>query len=235
MSPTVAIDPLAEGLMADVGRTAAVAADLAPGDEVLDIATGTGTAAIAAALAGARVTALDLAPSQLEVAEMRASEADVAVDWVEGDAEALPFPDASFDAVLSAIGVQFTSHPAAAARELARVVKPGGTVVLCSWTPRSFMGQLLESPAPLWGVEHHVSGLFGGSGVELSYTSRAIILEHESAGGFVDCLAKSHGPPSQARAHADLVALCEESNIALSGFRGPAEYLLAHGRKAGPR
>src|SRR4051812_4111831 len=108
---------------------------IAPREDVLDIGTGTGNVAIRAALAGADVVGLDISPQLLDVARPRAEFAGALVDWIEGDAEALPFADASFDVVLSAFGVQFAPHPAIAASELARVCRPHGRVGLVNWTP----------------------------------------------------------------------------------------------------
>src|SRR6185503_6724140 len=129
---------------------------------------------------GAQVIGLDLTPELFETAWRRMDEWGVAVDWVEGDAEELPFEDESFDAVLSVFGVQFAPRHQVVARELARVTRPGGRIGLVNWTPEGLIGELFKimgrylpappafaSPPPLWGNTDHVRRLFGGDAVEL--------------------------------------------------------------------
>jgi SAM-dependent methyltransferase len=246
---------VADRFVTALGRSALERAELAPGAEVLDVATGSGNAAIPAALAGAKVTGLDLAPSLLEVARKRATEAGVEIEFIEGDCEALPFAGESFDAVLSVVGVQFAPRHELTASELARVLRPGGRVVLCSWTPRGFIGQFLKtvaprmpkppegaSPPPLWGDEGHVSELFAGTGVEFGFELRSTDFDYGSAAGFVDYMAYHYGPLLKARERltpegqwdelrSDLVALSERSNVAADGFRVSSEYLVAVGDK----
>ena len=138
--------------------------DVRPGQDVLDVATGTGNVALKAAPAAARVVGLDLTPELFAVARQRAEEQGVVVEWVEGDAEELPFADASFDHVLSVFGVQFAPRHEVAAAELARVCRPGGNVGLVNWTPAGLIGELFTilggylpappdfvGPPPLWG------------------------------------------------------------------------------------
>ena len=248
---------VAETLVLDVADAAIAAADLRPGDTLLDVATGSGNAAIPAAIAGLHVTGLDLAPTLIDVARARGAAAGVDVDWVVGDAEALPFPDASFDVVLSVLGVQFAPHHEQAARELARVVKPGGQIVLCNWTPSGFIGQFFAtigprmpkppqgvSAPPLWGDEAHVRALFEGTGVAVQAETRSVVFDHSSSEGFVDYMADNYGPLLKARERldpqgawqdlrAELVALCERSNLAADGFMTGSEYLVVRGRKHG--
>src|SRR3954468_20058277 len=139
---------------------------------VLDVAAGTGNASIPAARRGADVTASDLTPELLEAGRHRAGDLDI--DWVEADAEALPFAPASFEVVISAIGVMFAPHHQRAADELVRVCEPGGTIGLLSWTPEGMLGALFRTMAPfaappppgaqsppLWGSEEHLAELFG--------------------------------------------------------------------------
>jgi SAM-dependent methyltransferase len=153
-----------------------------PGEEVLDVACGTGNAAIRAALAGGRVTGLDLTPELFDAGRQEAAAAGVEVAWVEGDAEELPFEDERFDVVLSTFGCMFAPRHDVTARELARVLRPGGRLALFNWTPdgafgRSFkrMGRYLPPPpafaAPplLWGDEQHVRGLFADTGIDLVF------------------------------------------------------------------
>lgn len=246
---------VAERYVTPVGRVALDRAGISAGDRVLDVATGSGNAAIPAALLGAEVTGLDLAPSLLEVAERHAADAGVEVDFVEGDAESLPFADGSFDTVISVVGIQFAPQHEVVAGELARVTRPGGQIVLCSWTPRGYIGQFLKtvgprmpappegaSPPPLWGDADHVSGLFAEEGVRFEFELHEAVFDHGSAGGFVDYMAYNYGPLLKARERlsasgewddlrSDLIALSERFNQAADGFSAPSEYLLAHGVK----
>ena len=149
------------------------AADLHAGWRVLDVATGSGNAAIAAARLGCKAVGIDYVPALLERGRRRADAEGLAVELLEGDAEALPFPDASFDAVTSVFGSMFAPDHARTAAELLRVCRPGGTIALASWTPDGFIGELFRTvaahvPPPagvqsplLWGTEAHLRELFG--------------------------------------------------------------------------
>jgi len=150
------------------------AAAVRPGDKVLDVAAGTGNAAIPAALTGAKVTASDLSPELLDIGREVAANRGARLEWETADAEALPFKDASYDVVLSCLGVMFAPHHQASADELVRVCRPGGRIGLLSWTPEGFIGQMFATmkpyaappppgaqPAPLWGNEEHVRELLG--------------------------------------------------------------------------
>jgi SAM-dependent methyltransferase len=163
---------LAADLIAGLGDTLVRACSVRPGDQVLDVAAGSGNAAIPAAKAGARVTAADLTPDLLTAGQLLAAQQEVELDWREADAEALPFGDGQFDVVMSCLGVMFTPHHQASADELIRVCRPGGTIGLLSWTPEGFIGQMFATmkpfapppppdaqPPPLWGVEEHVRSL----------------------------------------------------------------------------
>lgn len=168
--PAVATD-----LISELGTTLVAACGLSRGDRVLDVAAGSGNAAIPAALAGADVVASDLTPELFEAGRAQAAKAGAKVDWVPGDAEALPFADDDFDTVMSCVGVMFAPHHQASADQLVRVCRPGGTIGLLSWTPEGFIGQLFAamkpyaaappppgaSPPPLWGNEDHVRTLLG--------------------------------------------------------------------------
>jgi SAM-dependent methyltransferase len=246
---------VADRFVIPLGTTALKAANPAPGTEVLDVAAGSGNPAIAVAQTGARVTALDLAPSLLEIGRARARAAGVDIDFVEGDAEALPFDDESFDVALSVVGVQFAPRHEVVARELARVVRPGGRIVLCSWTPGGFIGQFLKtvaprmpkppegaSPPPLWGDQGHVRKLFAQAGVRFEFELHHTEIRYGSDGGFVDYMAYHYGPLVKARERLsqdgtwdelrrDLIALCDRHNIATDGFYARAEYLRALGVK----
>jgi ubiquinone/menaquinone biosynthesis C-methylase UbiE len=247
---------VADELVLELGAIAVERAGIAAGMRVVDVATGSGNAAIPAALRGATVTGLDLVPELLDTARRRAAEAGVEVEWVVGDAEELPFPDRSFDAVLSTLGVQFAPRHGLAAREVARVCKPGGVIVLCNWTPAGFIGRFLStvapylppppdyaSPPPLWGDEKHVEELFAGLDVKLEFEPRTVTFEHESPTGFIEFMANRYGPLVTAREavapegrweelRRELIALGEEASDVPDGFRVASEYLLVTGRKA---
>jgi ubiquinone/menaquinone biosynthesis C-methylase UbiE len=159
----------------EAGGIAAEAARCGPGDRVLDIAAGSGNAAIQAAQRGADVVASDLTPELFAPGRRRAEAAGVTLDWVEADAEALPFEDASFDVALSTFGIMFAPRQSVAAGELARIVKPGGRIALCSWQPSGFIGEMfqtiarflsppppIEGPPTRWGSEEGARELLAG-------------------------------------------------------------------------
>ncbi len=167
--PAVAADVIPE-----LGPVLVAASGVRAGDRVLDVAAGSGNAAVPAALSGARVTASDLTPELFAAGREFADRHGVAVEWQEADAEALPYDDGAFDVVLSCVGVMFAPHHRRAADELVRVCRPGGTIGLLSWTPQGFVGQLFAAmkpyapppppgaqPPPLWGDEDHVRALLG--------------------------------------------------------------------------
>ena len=184
-----------------------------PGMEVLDIATGTGNVAIRAAQLGARVTGLDLTPELFGRARERAAEAGVEVDWVVGDAEDLPFEEDRFDRVLSTFGIQFAPRHAVAAREAARVTRPGGLIGLINWTPRGHIGQVLKavgarlpkppdyaSPPPLWGDETHVRELFAPYGLDVDVElATNPFVGFASAEEWVEFMQTNYGPLVTAR------------------------------------
>ena len=165
---------VAAEIIPDLGAVLVKACGVGPGARVLDVAAGSGNATIPAALTGASVVACDLTPELFDSGREHAARHGVEVEWHEADAEALPFADGEFDVVLSCVGVMFAPHHEAAANELTRVCRPGGTIGLLSWTPEGFLGQMLATmkpyapppppgaqPPPLWGDENHVRNLFG--------------------------------------------------------------------------
>jgi SAM-dependent methyltransferase len=165
---------LADELLLELGAILVEACGITSRHRVLDVAAGSGNAAIPAAMMGAKVVASDLTPELFEAGRREAANRGVSLDWQEADAEALPFPDASFDLVLSCVGVMFAPHHQIAADELLRVCRPGGRIGLLSWTPTGFVGELFRTmkpyapppppgaqPAPLWGDEDHVRALLG--------------------------------------------------------------------------
>jgi SAM-dependent methyltransferase len=222
-----------------------------PGQDLLDVATGTGNAAIPAARRGARVVGLDLVPELLEVARGRAAEAGVEIDFIEGDAEELPFKDASFDRVSSVFGVMFAPRHQQAAGELVRVARPGARIVVAGWTPEGLNGQTfktlgahmpppppeLQSPV-LWGSEDHVRELFDDPRLQVSCERRTLAVAWDSVDGWVSHCEKVLGPTIMAKAalepqgkweaaRADLVGLYERYNEANDGtLNAPAEYLV---------
>ena len=231
--------------------------DVKPGQEVLDVAAGTGNLAIRAAAAGAQVVGLDLTPELFETARRRAGTQGVAVDWVEGDAEDLPFEDERFDRVLSAFGVQFAPRHEIVAQELARVCRPGGLIGVVNWTPQGQIGELFKimgrymppppdfaSPPPLWGSEEHVRELFGGA-VELEFARGRNPWRFDSAEHYVVFMETHYGPTLKARERLtpegrweecrdEILAMVERRNEATDGsLLMYAEYLVAVGRKSG--
>jgi ubiquinone/menaquinone biosynthesis C-methylase UbiE len=165
---------MVETFLLPLGPRLVDACGIGSGMRVLDVAAGTGNASLPAAQRGAQVTASDLTPELLEAGRRRAEAAGLELEWVEADAEHLPFKDASFDVVMSSIGAMFAPRHQDVADELVRVCRPGGTVGLLSWTPEGMIGALFRTmgpfvpppppgaqPAPLWGSEEHVGELFG--------------------------------------------------------------------------
>ena len=165
---------LAADLIPDLGEALVQACRVGPGQRVLDVAAGSGNAAIPAALAGAEVVACDLTPDLLDAGRVLAAQRGAQLEWRPGDAEALPFPDGEFDTVMSCLGVMFAPHHQASADELVRVCRSGGAIGLLNWTPEGFIGQMFATmkpyaappppgaqPPPLWGSEDHVRALLG--------------------------------------------------------------------------
>ena len=229
-----------------------------PYDDVLDVATGTGNVALQAAAAGADVVGVDLTPELFDTARRRADEQGVAVDWLEGDAEDLPFDDESFDVVLSVFGVQFAPRHQVVAYEVARVTRPGGRIGLVNWTPEGLIGEMFKimgkylpappeyaSSPPLWGSEEHVRDLFEGSDVELEFARGHNPWRFDSAEHLVVFFETNYGPTLKAREkleaegrwtelREELHALAERRNEATDGsLLVNAEYLVTIGRKAG--
>jgi ubiquinone/menaquinone biosynthesis C-methylase UbiE len=192
-----------------VGESLCEAAEVEAGSKVLDVACGNGNAALAAAHRFCKVTGLDYVPALLARAAERAAAERLSIDFVEGDAEALPFADASFDAVLSTFGVMFAPDQRRSARELCRVVRPGGTIALASWTPEGFIGRLLVTvsryvpPPPgvaspiYWGTEARLGELFPDVRV-MEVARRIFVFRYESADHFIDVFRRFYGPTLKA-------------------------------------
>lgn len=199
---------LADDLLPELGPLLVAATGIGAGDRVLDVGAGTGNVAIAAAQAGARVIASDLTPELLEAGRTRAAERGVELEWREADAEALPFADGEFDAVLSCIGVMFAPHHRAAADELVRVCRPGGRIGLLSWTPQGFIGQMFATmkpyapppppgaqPPPLWGSEEHVTELLGDRVTDVVAERRTLAVDlFAEPEAFRDYFKARYGP-----------------------------------------
>lgn len=185
-------------LIAEQGRALVATAGIGPGMRVLDVGAGSGYATLPAAETGAEVVACDLTPELLAVGERHARDRGLAVRWEVADAQALPFGNGEFDVVLSCIGAMFASDQAAAARELLRVCRPGGAVVMANWAPDGAIGRFFdlvhryatpadEGPSPLaWGDPEHVTALLHGA--EVHTEPRRVRVDHP-------------GPPEALAAH----------------------------------
>jgi SAM-dependent methyltransferase len=244
------IEPVAHDVVAASGVQA--------GEALLDVATGSGNAALEAARRGAHVTGLDLTPELIAVAERRAAAEGLAITFVQGDAEALPYEDDSFDRVTSVFGAMFAPDQARAAAELLRVCRPGGTVAVCAWTPEGLNGQMFGTlgqhmppppegfePPTRWGSEEVVRELFADA-AEVTCERRAATgsAHGESADAWVAYTERVLGPTVMAKgalepqgrwgaARADLLALYERHNAATDGsFVAHPEYLLTVAQKS---
>ncbi len=230
-----------------VGESLCEAVDLSAGSNVLDVAAGNGNAALAAARRGCVVTATDYVDTLLEGAQRRAAADGVPLKTQVADAEALPFDDDAFDAVLSTFGVMFTPDHERAASELVRVCRPGGRIGLANWTPDGFVGQMFKivgqhvPPPPgvvsplAWGTEAHLDELFGDD-VRLDVTRREFAFRFRSAEHYFDTFKTFYGPLVKAWAALDedgqtslrdgLVALANSHNRNTAGaLTVPSTYL----------
>jgi SAM-dependent methyltransferase len=248
---------MVETFLLPLGPRLVDACGIGLGMRVLDVGAGTGNASIAAAQTGAEVTASDLTPELLEVGRARAAAQGARLDWVEADAEHLPFADASFDVVMSSIGAMFAPHHQDVADELVRVCRPGGTVGLLSWTPEGAIGALFRTigpfapapppgaqPPPLWGSEGHLDDLFGER-IAFGTLERDVLDVTAFTGPreFGEHFKERYGPTIVARANAVREGREEEFDAALDRFcvdadvgapehaRFALEYLLAVGTR----
>jgi SAM-dependent methyltransferase len=199
---------LAADLVSPLGPVLVEATGVAQGDRVLDVAAGTGNAAIPAAETGASVVASDLCPELLEQGSRLAAERGVELEWRETNAHELPFSDDEFDVVMSCIGVMFAPFHQLAADELVRVCKPGGRIGLISWTPEGHIGKLFSAmkpyapapppgaqPPPLWGQEDHVRALLGDRITDVVTERRMLTVDHFADGAeFRDYFKAVYGP-----------------------------------------
>ncbi len=242
------ITPVAEQFMERI--------ELRPGMKVLDAACGTGNLAIIAARRGCITSGLDIAANLIAQARERAEKESLAIEYTEGDAEAMPYRDASFDVVVSMYGVMFAPRPERVVHELQRVVKPGGLIALANWTPGGFIGKMFAVfsrhlpppaglPSPLlWGDESVVRSRFNGSIKELRLTRQTARMRFPfDPAGTVDFFRRYYGPtlrafdslnaPGQAALMRDLVTLQAHHNVSTrwNETDTPAEYLEVHARR----
>jgi len=231
-----------------VGENLCEALDLRAGSHVLDVAAGNGNATLAAARRWCDVTSTDYVSALLDAGRMRAEAEGHVVKFQEADAENLPFPDASFDVVVSTFGVMFTPNQDKAAGELARVCKPGGKIGLANWTPDSFIGQVFKTigkyipPASgvkspgLWGTQKRLEELFGTTAGAIRATSREFNFRYRSPAHWIEVFRNYYGPmnktfgaldaANQAAFNQDLLTLMDSRNR--SGDLSlvlPSEYL----------
>ena len=230
--------------------------DLKPGMLVLDVACGTGNLAIPAAQAGADVTGIDIAPNLIEQAQVRAEVEGLNAVFEVGDAEELPYGDATFDVVMTMFGAMFAPRPDVTADELKRVCRPGGLIAMANWTPEAFTGQMLKTnakhvppppgmPSPiLWGTEDAVRERLADGISDLKITRRKItftypfgpaeVVEHfRKYFGPTQKAFESLQPDGQTALRADLEALWSANNLATDGTTlVESEYLEVYATKA---
>jgi SAM-dependent methyltransferase len=229
---------------------------LKPGDQMLDVACGTGNLALPAARAGARVTGIDIAPALVVQLAARAAAEGLTLEARDGDAEALPFADDSFDTVVTMFGAMFAAHPQQAANELLRVTRPGGRIAMANWTPEGFVGRMLKLtvgyvPPPagvpsalLWGNARTVEERIGAGLSDLRFERRAMVLAYPfGPEETVELFRTWYGPTVRAFAALeeerqrkffdDLVRLWTEHNTAgPNGTRVESEFLAVVGTRA---
>ena len=231
-----------------VGEELCEALDVRSGQQVLDVAAGNGNASLAAARRWCDVVATDYVPALLERARERARAERLDMQFREADAEALPFPDGSFDVVVSVFGVMFTPDQDRAAAELTRVCKRGGKIGLANWTPDGFIGQLFKTigrhvpPAPgakspaLWGTRARIAELFEPAAASIASAQRNFVFRYRSPAHWLKTFKSYYGPvlktfaaldpAAQAALDRDLLALIDQFNrSADASMVVPSEYL----------
>ena len=200
-------DRFARATVWELGPLLVNACSIRPGHRVLDVAAGTGNVAIRAAMKGASVVACDLTPEHFTRGRVGAAAAGVDLEWIQGDAEALPFDDSAFDVVTSCFGAMFAPDHRAAADELVRVCRPGGTIGLVSFTPEGTGGEFFALLAPyapaapaaanppvLWGSEEHVRTLFGNRVSALKLSRQTYIERAPSPEDYCRLFMEAFGP-----------------------------------------
>ncbi len=244
-------------LIEDAAKQTVELLDVGAGQRVLDVATGSGNAAIPAAQKGASVVGLDLTPELLEAARARGAAAGVDIEWIEGDAEELPFDNGSFDRVMSVFGAMFAPRHELAAAEMRRVVKAGGSFAAAAWTPDGLNGLMLKTvgkhmpppppefvPPVMWGDADYMTKLFGGDGAQLAFERGSIAFEGDSPGDVYEYFEQRLGPMIMARKalepegkydalRDDMLALYDDFNEAEDGsLCMRADYLITIGTVA---
>lgn len=239
---------IAERNIWDVGARIVRHLGVRQGEDVLDVACGSGNAALRAAKSGASVVGIDLTPELFDRAKQLADEAGVWMELIEGDAERLPFEDESFDVVLSTFGHMFAPRHQVAADEIARVLRPGGRIGLCTWTPEGPIGRFFATmagfmpdlppfaePPVLWGDTGHVEQLFEGSGIELSFKRETVRPpEFESPEAALEYWTTNFGPLVMARMFTEDNGSWPQLREQLLEYYAadePPEYLVTLGRK----
>jgi len=198
-----------------VGEQLCETLDLRAGSKVLDVAAGNGMASLAAARRWCDVTSTDYVPALLECGRARASADGLPIEFIEADAEYLPFGDSEFDVVVSTFGVMFTPNQEKAASELSRVCKPGGRIGLANWTPEGFIGQVFKTlgkylPPPsgakspaLWGTRAALEEMFGAQSRSIKAEPRLFNFRYRSPEHFLDVFRTFYGPVLKAFATLD--------------------------------
>jgi ubiquinone/menaquinone biosynthesis C-methylase UbiE len=231
-----------------VGEELCEALDVRSGQRLLDVAAGNGNASLAAARRWCDVVATDYVPALLERARERAAAERLDIEFREADAEALPFADGSFDAVVSTFGVMFTPDQARAAAEMVRVCKRGGRIGLANWTPEGFIGQVFKTigkhlpPPPgakspaLWGTRGRIAELFEPHATSVKSAQRHFVFRYRSPEHWLEVFKTYYGPllkafaalepVTQAALQRDLMALIDRFNRTGDGSMVvPSEYL----------
>ncbi len=245
---------VATEVIATLGPRLVEAAGIGDGQHVLDVAAGTGNAALPAARTGADVVASDITQRLLDIGRAEAEAEGLDLDWRADDAQALPYDDAEFDAAISCVGVMFAPRHQDAADELVRVVRPGGRIGLLSWTPTGFIGRMFATmkpfapapppgaqPPPLWGDEAHVRGLLGDRVSDVVAVREGVSTDRFASGAdFRDFFKATYGPTIAVyRSIADDPARVAELDAALAALGDDAlvdgrmewEYLLLTARR----
>jgi SAM-dependent methyltransferase len=247
-------------LIWEVGERIVQRVGVGPGEDVLDLACGTGNAAVRAAQAGGRVVGVDITPELFDAARERAAAAGVEVEWMQGDAEALPFGDETFDIVLSTFGALWVPRHQVTAHEIARVLRRTGRIGLTNWTPEGAGGEFFEitrrylppappvaSPPELWGSEEHVRELFADTGIELAFAREEVVWRFDSLTDAVETFNATLGPLVKAREilepegrwlelREEITDWFEQGNSSgTDAVALPVEYLVVLGQKGGRR
>ncbi len=248
---------MVETFLLPLGPRLVGACGIGPGMKVLDVAAGTGNASIPAAATGADVIASDLTPELFDAGRKRADAEGVKLQWVEADAENLPFENETFDIVMSSIGAMFAPQHEKVASELVRVCRSGGTIGMLNWTPEGMIGDLFRTmgpfapppppgaqPPPLWGSEGHIREMFGASVAWRKLERENLeITAFEKPEDYGEHFKAYYGPTIVTRAHAEKSGRERELDEALGAFcqrwnrgdddraRFEQEYILAIGMR----